>query len=279
MCITWLATRESPESVLLVDYFLESWIHDSMAKTDEQKLQRLIQVFTKIMDQEGVTAFLSFGALLGAMRLGKRMPWDDDTDFMVDHEQMILFVSTLDYSPAVTPWCSARSGRVESKEDFFSRVAVGKTRFCGTFWLDQSESIMLTWKDWGMPFKVHFNTRYPGGDINSYIFDAETNQEPTITIPKAQLSGGHVHAFSVPASLMFPAKRIKFEGVNVSIPQKPIEVLDSLYPMWDETCIMSKGHHGKMCFNVRDNDDGDDKATQPKSKPESGCVADRKSVV
>ncbi|ADE19672.1 diacylglycerol cholinephosphotransferase Mf1 [Mycoplasma crocodyli] len=91
---------------------------------DKQKrLMKLLNELTTILDKENIKYSLGFGSLLGTVRHGGFIPWDDDVDVLIDHEGLeILFkkypdkVFWTDNSKNFLPW-SKWSNDKENDDD------------------------------------------------------------------------------------------------------------------------------------------------------------------
>ncbi len=66
------------------------------------RLTRLLEGFRRICEEKGLTFWLSNGTLLGAVKYGGFIPWDDDVDIMMPREDYDRFVALTAEDTA--PW-------------------------------------------------------------------------------------------------------------------------------------------------------------------------------
>jgi len=78
----------------------------AMSLDEEQLLQRIYSTTLNRTRILRIEASLAFGTILGQARHGKRMPWDDDLDLMMDEADLPAFVRGLTLIKAErAPWC------------------------------------------------------------------------------------------------------------------------------------------------------------------------------
>lgn len=123
------------------------------------ELRRLLGEFSRFCDKHGLRYYLAYGSLLGAVRGGDLIPWDDDVDVLMprpDYEQFLelyeknaqpsfflLTPGSPDYPSSFTKLVSSRT-RFESTQHLFPKeygvnldifpldgvpAKLGKTRF------------------------------------------------------------------------------------------------------------------------------------------------------
>ena len=87
-------------------------------------LYSILQDVTRVLEENGIEYFISFGTLLGAVRHGGLIPWDTDTDILIAENQKEKAITTLK-EKLPTPYVV-----IEDEEDIVGsviRVNLSKT--------------------------------------------------------------------------------------------------------------------------------------------------------
>ena len=213
-----------------------SILKDVMDDTAVKDLQSVYDAIVSRFDYVQIQGTLAFGSLLGQARHSVRMPWDDDLDLMIHERDVSILLKGLPRYSKKVPWCRKPSACKKYR---------GPT--CCSWQL--KNDIFLTWKPWGMPFKVTtIKGGYPGIDINTY-----TNQSNKVMISDHQLKSGHVKHFSVPSTSFFPLVKKSFMFRDIYVPNNVDAVLSSLWgPQWATNCIITYNHRQSRVFYARD---------------------------
>jgi hypothetical protein len=157
-------------------------------------LSKLLNLFKK----NNVTYSLIFGSLLAAVRNKVLiMPYDDDIDLVMPDQingKSIKDIITYNLEEA------KGSQHCSDIKKIQKRCIVWKI----------SRNIFLTWKDWGVTWKVStMGHKLPFIDIYTYL-----QNKTHIFIPPSQLKNGHIHQFEIKIrdALPFKPMRMKFCG-------------------------------------------------------------------
>ena len=184
------------------------------------------------------------------------LPWDDDLDLAIAHEERLKLVHGL--APATVDhfWCTFQQMR---------------HHHCKVWTLDEEEKVFIIWKDWGCPWKVFTHAQVTDDSVDIpfvklvYIMIdvyEYTTTDQTIHMNKKQLKHGHVQSFRASLEHIYPLRKITLpfsgessrrvslgDSVTVQVPQDPETVLLDTY---GEDCIKicktSFTHHKEQTY-------------------------------
>ena len=168
-------------------------IVDVLTDEEKKKLDKLVEVVLKRFQKQKISYFFAFGSLIGAIRHGQRIPWDDDVDILMNEKDKEKLVEGL--------------------------KVIGKSGGTTLYQLDEEYTIL--YKDWGCPVKItQKDGDFPFIDIFRFYEKGDK-----IIAPPEQLKNGHIKEFEVKKSDIFPLKEAKFGKHKVKIPNKSTKIL------------------------------------------------------
>lgn len=186
---------------------LSNKLFNNSAWSDVNKVraQKLIGKLCEHATEAGVDVVLHGGTLLGAIRHGAIMPWDDDIDVGVDANRILDLLQSMDKSDELVyiKW----NGFFNKTHCIYYKV-----------WLkDEGDSIGL------FPYKFPFVDiwLYYTGEEDMYYKEWPIFQK----------------------SLYFPLTQIVFEGNTLSAPANPIGFLDFLFKDWRDYIVVYPYSH------------------------------------
>lgn len=228
----------------------------TLTPANEAVLQKLYNETLDRMQSLHIDASLAFGTILGQARHGKRMPWDDDLDFMMHERHQHAFVAGLPLYNATrhTPWCrdvakcKFHPQHTTNQNALASDAKLSPASHCCSWML--GEDILVTWKPSGMPWKITpVNAEWPCIDMNSFFVS-----ENRTFMPDYELQNGHVHHFEMPTEAMLPLRPVQFFGRQTFVPRDVDVVLSTLWgPRWAVDCAVTYNHHGSSRFYTKGN--------------------------
>jgi hypothetical protein len=191
---------------MIDDPFASVWDETSLAR-QRQLMQRVLAIAERL----DVALYLDWGTLLGHVREGRILPWDDDVDFAL-----------LD------------PGR------YWELLAAFKSDGLHT-WDHRSPATNLAWTkvyDPAYPVTSDHHWTWPFVDIFIYSDNTEIadNSWPNLAFPR---------------DLILPGRITVFEGTRCWEPEQPLAVLDLLYPRWRSIEATSKWNHRVERPNAR----------------------------
>ena len=198
----------------------DKYFKDILSIEEKKKLNTLLKVLLNHLKKRKIKYFFSFGSLIGIVRHGFRMPWDDDIDILISNEEVTKLVEGLKI--------------IESNNDGIRYKL--------------NNEIHILKKTWGCPIKIYLNnSSYPFIDIFVYKF-----KDNDVIVPEQQLKGGHVSHFKEKYNDIFPLKKAKFENFIVNIPRNYKVILNNLYgDNVLEECVITYNH--KMTNEQKNN--------------------------
>lgn len=178
-------------------YNTDKYFKDILNEKEKTDLDILLNEVLNHLEKENIDYFFAFGSLIGVVRHGMRIPFDDDIDLIISDKYLNKFLKNL---------------KIIKK---FKKRTV----------YSLSKNIKVIHKNWGIPIKISKkNSRYPFIDINTYY-----EEYNNIVVPKKQLKNGHIKVFNEQYVDIFPLKKAKFDKYIVNIPKNYIKILKKQY--------------------------------------------------
>lgn len=225
LCLAWFYSRN--EGVI------EGFKHneDILTEGEKKELNLIMSRILRHLRERNVTYFAAFGTLIGCVRHGGRMTWDDDIDMVISHRAIGELLADL---PVIA--------RGRTYRDY----ALG-------------EDIIIKYKSWGVPLKVYNRNsvypKYPFVDLYTYKTitryppdnlenpNSSNAGEVVVTIPPKQMKYGHIQKFEEPYRNIFPLKFARFDSFTLSIPHGYEAMLQNQYgeDVLDN-CVVSFNH-------------------------------------
>lgn len=168
--------------------------------------RRLLGRVAAVAEQENIRLFLFWGTLLGHVREGRILPWDDDVDLAmigVEPEGLARFRAAL------------RAGGLEIHD------------------LNPGERIIKVC-DPTYPHRTEHPWTWPFVDLFAYADPGAGG-----------IGAGAGDALPVARERMLAGRRTQFEGARLWEPECPRETLDQLYPGWRDTEAAPSWDHRK----------------------------------
>ena len=188
------------------------WLHND----EHARLMYAFEQTHKFLVSLNIEYFLAFGTLIGALRHGRRMPWDDDIDIIISADDVPKLTANLIKYEGDEKWLvPGTEDYVPGQKNDNKHTEDGKWPGDLTLWK----------KHWGVPIKTYVkNKMYPFIDIHTYH-----NNDGMITVPKRQLANGYVNSFSEAVDDIFPLRKADFEGIIVPVPNRSADILKRTY--------------------------------------------------
>jgi phosphorylcholine metabolism protein LicD len=198
----------------------DKYFKDVLTVDENKKINFLFKNLVDHLEKKKIKYFICFGTLLGAIRHGFRMPWDDDIDILINKEEINKLLNGL--------------------------KVIKKNKNDKHYYLNKK--IKIIHKNWGCPLKIMLNDKsFPFIDIFTYY-----NKNNNIIVPRSQLANSHVIELNEKYEDIFPLKKAKFNDLILNIPRNYKKVLKKLYgdKALDE-CVITWNH--KMSKNQKKN--------------------------
>lgn len=166
---------------------ISSWTPDR-----KEKIQLILKEMSSIASKAGIDLVLFYGSLLGHVRHGSIIPWDDDVDLIIDESDLDKFIKLIS---------------IDSQIRYKKLIYFREDLVYYKLWLDSGEYINS--KDYTFPF------------VDLWIFRLEGQSD--VRLSKDVL---------IWAADFYPVSHIEFEGAHLAIPRNAHSVLDMLYGNW-----------------------------------------------
>ena len=230
-----------------------------LSREQEARLVYLFEQTFNFLVSQDIKFFLAFGTLIGALRHGRRMPWDDDIDIVISADDIPKLTSNLkkhvpspkDIEKGYTKWI------IHGSEKYVPGQTKENKHTEDGLW---PGDLTLWKKDWGVPFKTYVRGRaYPFIYFYTYYI-----KDGMLTIPKGQMVSGHIKSFSDPVDNIFPLLKADYEGLTVPVPNCSVDLLKRQYGEdVFKSCKIQFNHKLKRDAFAEMYDEGDSRLTIP----------------
>jgi phosphorylcholine metabolism protein LicD len=172
---------------------------------DKKNLIKLFKQCIKIIEDNNIEYWIIGGTLLGSIRDKGLISWDDDADIaiMKEHINKILLLETE-----------------------FKRHNIGIVSWFGGYKLYDLDGTIIKGRDFKFPF-VDIFTEIKKDDI--YMFESDLANERW---PLEKYKHDDI----------FPLKRYEFEDFQVYGPNKGLEMVNKIYPEWQNSALKTYDH-------------------------------------
>lgn len=195
----------------------------TLSKTHQLEIAALKEI-CKLLEEHEIVYWLDCGTCLGAYRYGGIIPWDDDVDLSVlslDHDNVKKVLSKLDPEEfQIQDWSSYRYPKT------FLKLYIKKTKTL---------------------IDIYHYTLDPTTKTATYFYSYKDS-----AFPHSWKKFEEVMTSPLSYNVIFPLKRVNFDGVLSWVPNQIIPFLQSKYGenldptmIWDETTqsyLKVKGH-------------------------------------
>jgi lipopolysaccharide cholinephosphotransferase len=191
----------------------------------EHELRALDCIFSEYK----VPYIVDAGTLLGCVRHGGIVPWDDDVDIIIlpTHEHLLWDPERRLVNPKINQ--EFRSYGLELEPVWFGLKLVPMERHCPTFSRIASEPHYKGGAKYRWPFADIYFTSFQSSDDSKFAYKAP--------IERAAFPF-HFHK----TEDVWPIERMKFGTIHVNGPRNPIPYLDRAYQGWRHYALMGMDH-------------------------------------
>lgn len=199
--------HEQIEQALIKD---ENFKNYFLPKEKKDTLMSIFFLLVKLLEEEKIDYFITSGTLLGAVRLGCVLPWDDDADIGVMHYDWLKLIRVL---PRLNKFGIKTIVEYEKKNKipFIYKIYTEDTIKNSNADVIKGSSCI---------------------DIFCYV------QKKKKIVLKHKIWFDFLKGHEYKKKDLFPLTKIHFGGIDLLAPKYPINFLDSAYPGWRERIII-----------------------------------------
>ena len=246
----------------------------SLLRKAQQRMVDILQVIDAICQKHGIPYFLDGGSLIGAVRHGGFIPWDDDLDIAVMREDFCRLRNILQtelpdnlvYQDSTTDWnYPLLIGKVRDKHSYFEEDFTHRLQAQGIYVdiIPMEKVPSLKWKEkldywYGHCFRAIHNYSDPKDKVLSccvlpfawlLVQFTRLNNRFRQSKQIAHIYGWKAYN-SFSSEYVFPVKRMRFEDIEVCVPNNPDAVLKALFGDYMQIPPKEKRfvHSGKIEF-------------------------------
>ena len=214
--------------------------------------RELLQFIINICEENDLTYWLDFGTLLGSIRHGGFVPWDDEADIGMpreDYEKFInCFNNIMDKNPDINEKVKLYIGTTRYPEikvkstpspcsqfvqhNPLANVDIHPLDYYDITYENENEFLEYFNKNFNKNKRKLLN-KVENGEYNSFDEGARIEcKNMKITFEKTEFMGSSVEGAGrkpIATSEIFPLKKGMFEGIECNIPNNPINYLSRFY--------------------------------------------------
>jgi phosphorylcholine metabolism protein LicD len=184
---------------------------DDTPESHLQILKAMLQVLTQLLDAHNIRHWADGGTLLGSIRGGDIIPWDDDVDISIFYKDMhsVAFQDLLDKFSSVTFALAIDDDTTENHKIHFQRSDNFLVKiFIPDLWLKTPSGRLI-----GTP------------TIDIFAYEQHKNTIRLSSLTHRRLYPNCFHN----KKDLFPLKKSKFGEFEINVPQNPLPFLFRYY--------------------------------------------------
>lgn len=184
-------------------------------------LMNLMEKTVNFLEDNQITYWLDSGTLLGACRDGKFVPWDDDVDLAIPYDSYIKIKEIIKLLP--------KEYDGEIKYRISKKYQIKFTELNTTHPIDKTKPFLL-------------KTFHLDGKLDKDIFIDLMNYFPFENKTYVSNLKSWKNIYTYPFDIIYPLKKITFEGKKYWSINKPEIFLNNAYWFWKDLAVASHAH-------------------------------------
>ena len=209
-------------------------------------LLEIYKAFDVVCQKHGLVHYVGYGTLLGAIRHGGFIPWDDDFDVIMPRPDYERFISLRDELPENLRWQSLETDR--DYELLFGKIrevrpqkldsvqkasglSLAQGLFIDVFPMDGFPSNPFAIFAWRVGRAIR-RRLCSGKKLQTWFKKRQYETSRYVGFANNELSD--VSRFFYPKEALGTPRRLKFDNILVNVPEEPEKILSLDYGNWRE---------------------------------------------